>query len=370
MAAVAWWSTVTTDRVGLSLSGGGFRAAAFGLGCLRALHDTGVLPRITVVSGISGGSVLAALWAYGPPSFGELDDRVTSLLRRGMQRELITRTASPVRLARRGADLVAATRASSRVSDSRNRTDVLADLLAARLFGDVLMPDVTQLGLATVISATDLVTSRAVRFGSEVSSSSSYGRIVEPVTVAEAVAASAAFPVLLPAVRRTFTFERRGRTQQRRMLLTDGGVYDNLGLSVLEPGRDPAFSDHVHPLDYVVACDAGRQERGAGALGAGTWPTRMKRSFDVTYRKTQDGTRARLHTAGATGQIRGFVHAYLGMRDERLPVPSPGLVPLNRVNQYPTDFKAMSAEDVHRLTGRGEQLTRTLLQHYCPALLS
>jgi hypothetical protein len=55
--------------VGLALSGGGFRALAFHLGCLRALNDRGVLERVFVVSGVSGGSLAAALYAY---SDGEL----------------------------------------------------------------------------------------------------------------------------------------------------------------------------------------------------------------------------------------------------------------------------------------------------------
>ena len=61
--------TGTRPRIGLALSGGGFRATAFGLGALRALYDRGVLDDVTVVSGISGGSLLAAMWAYGPGSF-------------------------------------------------------------------------------------------------------------------------------------------------------------------------------------------------------------------------------------------------------------------------------------------------------------
>jgi NTE family protein len=64
---------MTKARIGVALSGGGFRATAFGLGCLRALHDTGLLPGVSVISGISGGSVLAALYAYGPEDFGEFD---------------------------------------------------------------------------------------------------------------------------------------------------------------------------------------------------------------------------------------------------------------------------------------------------------
>ena len=41
--------------IGLALSGGGSRAAAFHLGCLRALHDRDLLRRVRVISVISGG---------------------------------------------------------------------------------------------------------------------------------------------------------------------------------------------------------------------------------------------------------------------------------------------------------------------------
>ena len=84
-----------TTRIGLALSGGGFRATAFGLGALRALHDRDVLDKINVVSGISGGSLLTAMWAYGPQRFDEFDDTVTALLRGGLQAELARRAFTP-----------------------------------------------------------------------------------------------------------------------------------------------------------------------------------------------------------------------------------------------------------------------------------
>src|SRR5207247_7137422 len=46
-----------TPDIGLALSGGGSRAAAFHLGCLRALSGLGLLPRVRVLSGISGGAL-------------------------------------------------------------------------------------------------------------------------------------------------------------------------------------------------------------------------------------------------------------------------------------------------------------------------
>jgi NTE family protein len=45
--------------VGLSLSGGGYRAAMFHLGSLLRLSEAGLLPRLRTVSSVSGGSIVA-----------------------------------------------------------------------------------------------------------------------------------------------------------------------------------------------------------------------------------------------------------------------------------------------------------------------
>ena len=48
--------------IAISLSGGGARAMAFHLGCLRALHTAGLLERADVLSCVSGGSVIGAIY--------------------------------------------------------------------------------------------------------------------------------------------------------------------------------------------------------------------------------------------------------------------------------------------------------------------
>jgi len=359
---------MTDPKIGLTLSGGGFRATAFGLGCLRALHDCDLLSRVRVVSGISGGSLLAAMWAYGPASFDEFDDTVTTLLRQGLQGELARRALSPRHLTQ-GA--VSTLRSLSGIPRRRprtfTRTELLVQALASRPFGAHNVDDVTHPDLDAVISSTDLTTTNAVRFGSARSSCSPYGRIVEPIPVADAVTASAAFPILLPALTRTYDFEdNRAERHTRTVTMTDGGVYDNLGLSPLLPGRSRAFTSHVYDLDYVVAVDAGRGrtvKRAASFL-----PGRLARSFDITYNKTQDGSRAQLNAAAEHGQLRGFVHAYLAMQDRKLPIPVADFVPRAAVVGYPTNFAPVPAEDQRLLTVRGEQLTRVLLKHYCPDL--
>src|SRR5437763_428048 len=86
---------MSTPRVGLAFSGGGFRATCFGLGCLRPLPDQDVLRHIKVISGISGGSLIGAMYAYGPANFVEFDRGVVEQLRRGLELEVIARALRP-----------------------------------------------------------------------------------------------------------------------------------------------------------------------------------------------------------------------------------------------------------------------------------
>jgi proteasome lid subunit RPN8/RPN11 len=71
-------------HIGLALSGGGSRAIAFHLGCLRALHDRGILPQVAAISAVSGGAVIAAMYAYSQDSFEDFEARTVTLLRSGL----------------------------------------------------------------------------------------------------------------------------------------------------------------------------------------------------------------------------------------------------------------------------------------------
>jgi NTE family protein len=248
-----------------------------------------------------------------------------------------------------------------------NRTNALIDALADRLFGDAAIDGPTRGDIATVISATDLRTTNAVRFGSERSSCSRFGTITTRVPVADAVAASAAYPLLLPGLERRYTFARAGETTVQSVLLTDGGVYDNLGLTPLERGRSPSHTGHVYELDYIIACDAGR---GKPAVTASPlMPRRLKRSFEITYRRAQDATRGRLFEDRVAGRLRGFAHVYLGTNDDRVPIPIADLADVRKLRHYPTDFRGMDRRSIEGLSTRAEQLTRVLIEHYCPELL-
>src|SRR5437763_13783094 len=47
-------------KIGLALSGAGFRASLYHLGLVRFLRDAGILPKVTHITAVSGGSITAA----------------------------------------------------------------------------------------------------------------------------------------------------------------------------------------------------------------------------------------------------------------------------------------------------------------------
>ncbi|MDM0048937.1 patatin-like phospholipase family protein [Variovorax sp. J22R115] len=94
-----------TILVAVTLSGGGARAAAFGYGVLTELHrtqfqwngrTTDLLDATDVISGVSGGSILAAYYA----SFGaeKLPDFERDFLRQNFQNSLILQALRPTSL--------------------------------------------------------------------------------------------------------------------------------------------------------------------------------------------------------------------------------------------------------------------------------
>src|SRR5437764_4822048 len=50
----------TMKKIGLALSGGGFRASLYHLGLVRFLRDANILPQVSHITSVSGGSIFAA----------------------------------------------------------------------------------------------------------------------------------------------------------------------------------------------------------------------------------------------------------------------------------------------------------------------
>jgi NTE family protein len=152
-----------------------------------------------------------------------------------------------------------------------------------------------------------------------------------------------------------------------RVSLSDGGVYDNLGLAPLWPDRDPSISLNVLPVDTIICCRAGyglRHDPPTQFMIA-----RIKSSFASIFDRAQNASTKRLFELRAHNRLSTVVMPYLGQDDARLKFRPDGLVAREDVYAYPTDFSSMSHDWIERLSRRGEQLTKALIAEHAPHLV-
>lgn len=381
----------STLTIGLALSGGGSRAIAFHLGCLRALHDLGVLSRIKVLSTVSGGSVIGALYSAFDEPFPDFERRVRTMLGLGLAVPTVKAALTTIEgvkalacfLLVACADVILAAfslllrlvsllmppeaRKNWQIGDrnhslrrAASRTTIFRRAVDATLFGGAALVVKGQGKPRLVINAAELRTGSAFYFSPDESGSWRLGKLAKTdLTYADAVTASAAYPLFLPALDMNWPFNMRdGSRRMERVLLTDGGVYDNLGLAPLWPQRDPAVSLNVLPVDFIICCRAGYGLRFDPPSHFLTG--RLTSAFACALDRAQNAAMNRLFDLRDSGKLKGFILPYLGQDDARLSVPPKDLVSREDAYAYPTDFSAMSAEWIDRLSRRGEQLTKAL----------
>ena len=258
-------------KLGLALSGGGFRTALFHIGSLLRLAELGVLKHIEVISTVSGGSIVGAVFYLGLMDLLEErggpigDDDLVTLVGE------IARTF-PVGVSQ-NVRMRALTDYPSLVRMSRpdySRSDRVAELYDRFFFpatgagGPVTMRELGErvegVGLGTpargampelLINATSLTTGRAWHFSAitmgeaplvgQAADIDRVTRFVRPARYADltsprpaeiplsiAVAASSALPGGLHPMSISDMYEDDIRIQ-----LTDGGVHDNQGVGSL-----------------------------------------------------------------------------------------------------------------------------------------
>src|SRR5881409_1937373 len=86
------------NRIGLALSGGGFRATLYHLGLIRFLRDAGLLQQVTHITSVSGGSIMAAHLALNwdqytgsPNDFDQAASRLIAFTRLGVRNRIVRR---------------------------------------------------------------------------------------------------------------------------------------------------------------------------------------------------------------------------------------------------------------------------------------
>lgn len=76
-------------KIGLALSGGGYRAAAFHLGVFKKLKALEILDNVDVISTISGGSIAGAYYALNKDDFNLFETEFKKCLQKSVLRKII-----------------------------------------------------------------------------------------------------------------------------------------------------------------------------------------------------------------------------------------------------------------------------------------
>ncbi len=289
---------VGRNAIGLSLSGGGMRAAAFGFGVLQALEgapgeSADVFDDLTFISSVSGGSLASAYVAlYGREGLSHFRERV---LLQDFERDLRVDLYSPTNLIRLFA---------GGLNDRSN----LAARLDAEVFRGATFADLYKRNKPDVwINATDLYNRTPFPFTAP--AFLALCSDLSALRVSEAVAASMAVPLLFaPVVLRTHPNEcltplpprlddllrdrqrvatdpvasvatamrsYRDAQRMRYLKLVDGGLTDNQGLASILLAREISGTPHgplteadavrVRRMLFLIV-DAGRTPTGDWAL--------------------------------------------------------------------------------------------------------
>ena len=267
--------TIDKAVVILTFSGGGTRAAALADGALRALAETPVkagdarLPlasQIDLVSSVSGGSVTAAYFALGGTD--GLGDLEAQFLHSDVMSSLIWRTLlDPAQLAYPRIDIL-----EGYLDEKVFHGKTYADLIAAEQPGRGRRPFV-------VLNAADMASGSVFSFNQD-----QFDLIcadLAELKIADAVAASAAFPVALSAL----TIRNRAPCPAQRQAATTPGT----GWIMTENGPVPRRlandlgADTVEGVGYPAAQNLARFRRGTVAL------TYLNREGNKTYVQLLDG---------------------------------------------------------------------------------
>jgi predicted acylesterase/phospholipase RssA len=295
------------DRhVGVTLSGGGYRAAIFHAGTLHAMETLGIRP--TALSTVSGGSIIGAYYALGgdPTEF----KAAVQAGRFNLKRELMllhnaVRLPAPLELPGLGVRLFPFYNFS--------RLDVQRTLLRNTLFnGRTEWPAPISNQPELMLATTDLAYGLGVGMlrdgmlvvASPADTDAYRGSAYKPkdqLDLPFAVATSGAFPLAFPTVEYTVSvmpYHASG-TGARRLRLSDGGIFDNLGLDLAMAARhlgcrkkacDPSYEmSEPWVVDVIVVSDAGAID---GIVPNASGISALSRAFDVVSAKSA-GARAK-----------------------------------------------------------------------------
>jgi NTE family protein len=306
------------EGIALCLSGGGYRAMVFHLGALWRLNELGWLSKLDRVSSVSGGSITAGLLGL---NWGSLQ------FSGGVATNLDEQLVRPIRgLAGKTIDVWAVL--AGLLLPGTSIAEMVARAYDKNLFSGATLQQLPDAPLF-VINSTNLQTGVLWRFSKPYMADYTIGLVPNPaVALATAVAASSAFPPILSPLRlkldpAKFAPEGHGPNFKEPFVsdavLSDGGVYDNLGLETAWKA-----------CKTVLVSDGGGQMQAEPTVH-GDWVRQAIRVNSVIDNQVRDlrkrQTIAGYQRAGSDGRPERE-GSYWGIRSETASFgPPPGALP-------------------------------------------
>jgi len=248
------------NKIGLALSGGGYRAAAYHIGALRALHKLGVLDQIDYISSVSGGAIIAAFYGLHNGNYDSFEKTFSSKLQKGVliwpivNLVLIFTLVALAFWYGEGWGLLGAIVLLWFVWYKV----VPVSYLIAKSYDKLFFSGKTLKNLkerpVVTINATDYPTVSQFTFSRERMYNYYYGKGAfyhENFPVSKAVMASSCVPFAFCPIRIPKTFLTGMMKRKDPPMLLDGGLYDNQGTHMLTDKMSP------YKCNYVIVSDAG-----------------------------------------------------------------------------------------------------------------
>ncbi|MGO6735450.1 patatin-like phospholipase family protein [Rhizobium ruizarguesonis] len=259
-------------KLGLCLSGGGYRAMLFHAGSLSRLNEAGLLAKLDMISSVSGGSIASGLLAYVWPRLIFENEVAVNF-----KTEYVDRILAFSQLFADGPSFLKGV-----FNPFSSAAEEAAKLYERHLF-DGKSPSLKDLPGSPwfVFCSSNLSTGSLFRMSNRYIADYRIGVSFHPaLSLATAVAASAAFPPVLSPLRldlSQFSWKREKLDDTvgepvapGRAILSDGGVYDNHGI-------EPALKR----CDCLLVSDAGAPWRSS-TRGYWNYLTQLNRVLDTT----------------------------------------------------------------------------------------
>ncbi len=368
-------------RIGLALSGGGFRAAIFHLGVIRRLEELGIMKDVDVISSVSGGSIIAAYYVC------EMETRL-----RQVQQELWQDTRTRVE----SFEAIARDFLKAVEHNLRTRALIFTPFFHPILFvktlvlkafrsgarseliqreydkwfydGDTIdqLPSVTPErskgspvvlhGPQVILNTTSLLTGERVSFSREPNSGMTEMKRSNKnsLPLSRVVGASSGVPVLFPP---TYIYGD---------MLVDGGVADNQGIEALLPTEQP-LGDTTPQI--LLVSDASGQLEAIHTISTGETEIFLRVNDILQFQVRSKLIDRLVQWKGDKPASRyfAFTHLFLNLKDRGVPERLPAeMIP--GVARIRTDLDQFSFVERDTLMYHGYTLIDAQIQKYCPPL--